>query len=201
MGQVKALLPWAGTSLVGHQLRELLATRIRRAILVVGAHGAQITGQPEVRAHAAAGRVQVVTNPRWSEGKCGSIRVGVEAVAPSATDLVLLAVDQPTAAEVLEALMAEHERRAAAATLPTYGGRRGHPALLSARLGGNLRVWREGEQGLRGLIARVDAQGALVEAPVRAPWVRGDLNRPGDLAAVRERPNFTTGEDKPPSIM
>ena len=127
--------------------------------------------------------------------------MGVEQPRPSATDLVLLAVDQPTAAEVLEALMGEHERRAALATLPTYGGRRGHPALLSARLAARLRTLREEEMGLRALITELDGAGALFEAPVQAPCVRWDFNRPSDLVAVTDGRRAPPGEDMPQAIL
>ena len=198
MGRPKALLAWSGRSLVAHQLAELLATRVRRAVLVLGAKADLIAKDPEVRRLVGAGRADVVENARWAEGKCGSIRLGARALSPSATDVVLLAVDQPTAAEVLEALMGEHERLGSACSVPLHGGRRGHPVLLAARLRERLEALREEEMGLRALLGQLDAAGELRELPVRAPCVRWDLNRPEDLPAAAGE---TQRQDNPRSKM
>ena len=187
MGRPKALLPWAGTSLLSHQLRSLLATRIRRVVLVLGAHVELLRSVQEVQTYGAQGLVRTVVNEAWTSGKCGSIRVGAEALGGATTDIVLLAVDQPTCAEVLEALMGAHELSGRLATLPEYRGKRGHPILLSTKLLPELVTLREEEHGMRALIARLELDMALHVEPLGAPCVRWDLNRPEDVRSVMSR--------------
>ncbi len=185
MGTPKALLPWGERTLLGHQISELLATRIARVALVLGAYTDALVREPHVALEVGRGRVRVVVNRAWSEGKCGSIRLGAGAVSPGATDIALLAVDQPTAAEVLEALMGEHEVRMSECSVPRFDGRGGHPLLLSTRYTPQLLTLSEETQGLRALLHRLERSGRVQRVPVAAPCVRWDLNRPEDVAAVR----------------
>lgn len=192
MGFPKALLRWEGIPMLAFLLRELEATRVRRIHVVLGAGAEEIRNEVE-RAALAAGipvpagaesRAQFVYNPSWHEGKSTSIRAGAEALRPDATDVLLLTVDQPVRAEVLEALMGAHERLGKGATLPVYGGKRGHPVALSARYRRELASLSEERQGLRELVCRLEAQGELAEPEIAAPCVRWNLNRAEDVARV-----------------
>lgn len=185
MGRPKALLPWSGKQLLGHQVDELLAGRIQRVVVVLGARSEMLADDPRLFAQKQRGCARVVVNTQWALGKCGSIRMGAEALADGVTDVVVLAVDQPTRAEVLEALMGAHEKVDAHCTVPLYNGRRGHPVLLSARYTSALTRLSEENQGMRALVVGLEQQGLVHELPLRAPCVRWDVNRPDDLNRVR----------------
>lgn len=191
MGTPKALLPWGRSTLLGHQLRELLATRIARVVLVLGAYSDLLARDEEVVAQAERGTVHVAVNREWSRGKCGSLRVAGQALSSSATDIAILAVDQPTCAEVLEALMGTHEAGEAHCSVPRYNGRGGHPVLLSAQYAPDLGCLEEESQGLRALLERIEHSGRLQHVPVAAPCVRWDMNRPEDFRALRCAPPDT----------
>lgn len=182
MGRPKALIPWSGRPLVQHQLRELLATRIRRVVLVLGSRAEQLQRAADVRTWSESERVSVVQNEDWAEGKCGSIRKGAEALSRGATDVALLGVDQPTSAEVLEALMSSFERRGGEGAVPVFRGKRGHPLLLGSVRLTDLHTVDEETQGVRAIVRKMDEMGTLTEVPLAAPCVRYDLNRPEDLA-------------------
>ncbi len=87
MGIHKALMAWEGQPLVAHQVKELLATRARRVVVVLGAQAQQIAAelqrhvrQPPAAPWGAEPRVEIVVNSKWREGKSSSIRSGVERV-------------------------------------------------------------------------------------------------------------------------
>ena len=117
MGEPKALLPWSGRRLLEHQVLEVLATRVYRVVVVLGAHRERLYPLVERGVRALGGRLQggsrlvCVVNADWRSGKCSSIRCGAEAVSPEADHVLVAAVDQPLAAEVLEALLAVHAER------------------------------------------------------------------------------------------
>ena len=194
MGFPKALLEWEGTPLVSFLARELLATRIRRILLVLGARADRIRREfnrsmrqdLHDRSWIEGGRVALLLNPAWHEGKSTSIKVGAGALSPDATDVVILSVDQPIRAEVVEALMGAHERLGKAATLPVFSGRRGHPVALSGRLRRELSSLSDEGQGLRELIRYLDQEDELALYEMGAPCIRWNFNRPGDIIHARK---------------
>lgn len=188
MKEPKALLRWSGRRLLEHQVLELLATRVRRVVVVLGAHSDRLLpliagGLRTLGGRLACDRARLrcVVNPRWTLGKCESIRVGAEAVGPGADHILLATVDQPLAAEVLEALLAAHERAGRLITVPTFQGRRGHPVALRSTLVRELKNLSEESEGLRSLVRAAQARGELCTAEVAAASVLWNFNRPEDI--------------------
>lgn len=187
MGEPKALLPWSGRRLLEHQVLEVLATRVYRVVVVLGAHRERLYPLVERGVRALGGRLQggsrlvCVVNADWRSGKCSSIRCGAEAVSPEADHVLVAAVDQPLAAEVLEALLAVHERSGRAVTVPRAGGRRGHPVALRASLVDELKGLSEEKEGLRYLVREAESEGALGEVEIAAESVLWNLNRPDQI--------------------
>lgn len=188
MGRPKALLPWSGRSLLEHQVLELLATRVRRVVVVLGAHSERLLPLLAGGVRTLGGRLECggprlswVVNRDWPRGKCFSIRCGAEAVSPGADHLLLAAVDQPLAAEVLEVLLSAHERSGRLVTLPSFRGRRGHPVALSRRLTGELKQLSEEREGLRSLVRDAERRGDLHTVEIAAPSVLWNLNRPEEV--------------------
>lgn len=189
----KALMPWQGQPLVAHQVKELLATRARRVVVVLGAEAQEIAAElqrhvPQSPAAPWGGepRLEIVVNPKWREGKSSSIRSGVAALSAEVTDLLLLTVDQPIRAEVLEGLMGAHEMMGKPVTLPGAGGRKGHPVALSAGLREELGSLQEEHQGLRALIRRLEKEGGVAVYEMAAPCIFWNFNRPEDAAIAHE---------------
>ncbi len=190
MGAAKALIEWCGLPLIAHQVTEFLATRADRVVVVLGARADDIQSS---LLHALMarqellreGRLEIVVNHLWESGKCSSIRTGVGKLSPGVRHVVLHSVDQPTTAEVLEALFGFHLAAGRALTLPIRGGRRGHPVCVKSTLRRHLTELREEDLGLRGLIRSLEAQALVHEAPVAAPCVHWNINRPEDLAGLK----------------
>lgn len=209
MGFPKALLEWGGAPLVVTLAKELCATRVAKSIVVLGAQERLVRQafaasrgffEEAARREGRPGRarVELVTNPRWAAGKTTSIRAGVEKLSEAATDLLLLTVDQPLRAEVMESVMGAHEALNAAATVPAYGGRRGHPVALSLCLRDELTRLSEEEEGLKGLVRRLEAQGRLAVYELGAPCVLWNFNRPQDVPPwlVEDSGGFVPGKEE-----
>lgn len=183
MGRPKMLLPWGDGTVLEAVVRSLLAAPVRRVAVVLGARA---------RAHRAAlrallqdGRVLVVENPRYQEGMLTSAQCGVAALlgvasleaggrpdcAPGA---VLIALgDQPLITPATFARVAAGHR--GGLTVPTRGGRRGHPICVDGRLLGELLALPPGE-GLRGLFLRHPDSVTLVE--VESDEILRDIDTP-----------------------
>jgi molybdenum cofactor cytidylyltransferase len=175
MGTPKALLPWAGTTLVAACVRELAAAGVSWIVVVAGA---------EVDAvRAAVPHVQVLHNPDVAAGRSRSLRIGAEALPPTCQSVLVQSVDQPCRAAVLARLFATLESDPTAeVALPVHQDRRGHPICLAGRLLSELCAVREEDQGLRAVVHRHAA--AVCEVPVDTDQVLLNLNNPATYAAA-----------------
>lgn len=177
MGRPKPLLEWEGLTLIEYQIRELRAAGADEVIAVLGARADEV--QPA--AERAGGRI--VLNAAYREGRAGSIRAGAFAIRDRPDAIVLLSVDQPRGRSIIRTLLTTHLRQGNLITVPSYEGRRGHPAVLAGSLLDELRDVREETEGLRALMQRHTAE--RVEVPLPDASVLLDLNLPEDYNAAR----------------
>ena len=178
MGQLKALLPWQGTSLLAHQVAALKAAGVRRVVVVLGHQAERL--QPVLEGQEG---VVWVVNPDYSRGKTTSIKAGLDALGdqmPAA--LLVLNVDQPRRAETLRALLRQHQRGSFLITIPTYRGKGGHPIIMDSSLLDELRGIEEDSQGLRAVAQRHLDSTQRVE--METPEVLWDLNTPEQYQAA-----------------
>ena len=92
MGQLKALLPWKGSTLLAHQISALSGAGIGRIVVVLGHRFEELKSElarlPEVKDSPEPadpkGRVEVswVVNPDYPQGKTTSIKAGLKALEP-----------------------------------------------------------------------------------------------------------------------
>lgn len=125
LGRPKALLPWAGTTLLEHVL-EVARTATGGPLVVVRAPGLPVKGNG----------VRAVVNPRPEAGLARSLQLGVQALAaafPGAAAVVFL-VDQPfvEVADAKAVLEAYRLRRPGTHWVrPVYDGVPGHPVVIA----------------------------------------------------------------------
>lgn len=173
MGQLKALLPWQGTTLLAYQVSTLLSSPVERLIVVLG-HRAG-----ELRAHLPAEeRIRVVVNPEYHSGKVSSIVAGVRA-SDTSRHLLILGVDQPRPARLVTKTVEAHQTLI---TIAGFGGRRGHPVIFAGSLHDELLALDEAKEGLRAVLRRHLAQTRIVDTG--DPLALVNLNTPEDLAAA-----------------
>ena len=163
MGTPKALLPWAGSTLVEYAIAQARLARVIRVVVVVG---------PATQ-HLRLDAVTVV-NPDPETGRSTSIRLGAAALEDDVDAVVVQSVDQPVSHTVLECLLAA----GADVAVPTYEGRRGHPVCFAGSLLHELREVSEVDEGLRAVVRRH----TVTEVPVDTESVVWNLNDPGAYA-------------------
>jgi molybdenum cofactor cytidylyltransferase len=177
MGISKPLLEWAGETLIEYQVHQLCDAGVDDVIAVLG-HSAD-----QVRPFAERAGATAVVNDRYAEGRASSLRAGVAAVPPGTTEIAVLNVDQPRPATVIRRLLEEHLASGALITLPTYEGRRGHPAFLCGSLLPELCTVDDATQGLRAVVHRHDAD--VREIAFDTPIVLLDINDPARYESAR----------------
>jgi molybdenum cofactor cytidylyltransferase len=181
MGQQKALLPWQGTTLIRYQLQQLTAVESVGEIIVVTGY------QPETVEACVGGvsRARAVRNPAYRTGKVSSIKAGLHAASPDSDGVLLLGVDQPRPAELLQRLVRQHAAAGMLITVPAYQGRKGHPPIFGRRLLGELLAIDEATEGIRAVMQRHanDVNVVSTDDPIAVL----DLNSPADVRAWEER--------------
>jgi molybdenum cofactor cytidylyltransferase len=177
MGRPKQLLPYRGTTLLGHAVATAKDSGCTAIVVVLGANAAEIgetlSGQP----------VEVVENLLWPEGMGTSIQAGVSALAGRDLDGVILALaDQPLVTPAtLRGLVDAHRstgkpivaaQYAGTAGVPVYFHRSYFPALLAL----------SPNQGCKGVILGNRADALLVDCPEAAM----DIDTPDDYLQAKE---------------
>ena len=161
MGQAKQLLPWAGTTLLGHAIRGARQLPGTKVYVVTGAYHTEVAA--EARRHGAA----VVRNPDFAAGMGSSIAVGVRAIQrelPAAARVLILLADQPfVGAAHREALLAAVSDPTGVAATPYETGRRGVPAVFGAAHFAAL-ANLSGDRGARALLQGRDVKTVAVAA-------------------------------------
>ena len=130
MGSPKALLPYRKKTFLEHLIEVTRHARVGLTKIVVGAHA------PEIAASLPSWTGSIVVNENWQEGQLSSIRAAINSLPPGTTGgLMLCPVDHPMiSAELVARLIEEFDSSGKLIVLPTYRGRRGHPAIFSVAL-------------------------------------------------------------------
>lgn len=175
MGRPKPLLPWPDGSgsdvpLVTYQISQLMEAGVDEIVVVLGHRAEEVV--PQVKAAGA----RHVVNPDYRDGKTTSIKAGLREIDPDAEAVVLLAVDQPRPAGIIRRVIEAHRDGDAAVTLPSYGGRGGHPIVFGAGLILELKKITEETRGIRRVVEKHQADVQRVE--IDDARIRLDLNTP-----------------------
>ncbi|MEO8190704.1 MAG: nucleotidyltransferase family protein [Acidobacteriota bacterium] len=184
MGREKVLLPFQGSSSLEAILRTLDASGVRDVSVVLRADLSEAAD----RARRCGARV--VVNPDPDGEMIESIRLGLAALAQSAAAAVFVwPADHPAVSgATIDVLSAVAD--AATVWIPTWEGRRGHPALLGRSFAAHVFALGPGE-GLRELWRSRAA--SVRELPVPDPGVVTNIDTPAQYAAaVRDFPGPDT---------
>ncbi|MCZ6867030.1 MAG: nucleotidyltransferase family protein [Chloroflexi bacterium] len=181
MGDLKALLPWQGASLLSYQVSTLQQAGINPIVVVLG-HRAQ---ELESQLPTAPG-IRQVHNPNYLKGKTTSIKAGLNALQPHEIDAVLvLNVDQPRTATTIKSIVDEHHRHTPLITIPTYRDKGGHPVILSSTLLDELMGISEESLGLKAVVHKHRKETHFVE--MDSDEVLLDLNLEEDYRRAFEK--------------
>jgi len=156
----KLLLPFRGTTLIGNMVDVVTGARVGETLVVLG-HEAE-----RVRAALAGKPVVFVDNPHYAEGMGSSVQVGVRAVSPRATGIMVCLTDLPLIESAeLDRLIAAFETAEAgkSVAVPSHRGQRGNPVLFSARFRDEVLNTRGPVAGCRGIVKKYPDQVVEVE--------------------------------------
>jgi len=147
LGRPKQLEPWGESNLLSHVVARTREFPVGEVWVVLGHDSETILAETDF------GDAGVIENPEWEEGIASSIRVALDALTRlSRCDRALIVMgDQPSVAvEVVEELMASHERADQPVSLPKYRYSWGNPVLVDRSLWPRL-MSLEGDQGAQRL--------------------------------------------------
>ena len=194
MGTLKALLDWRGRPLIMHQIVALREAGADEVVVVLGHRADEL--QARIGANRdvyEAGGARCVINTHYAEGKTTSIKTGLRAISANPDcdgPILMLNVDQPRSAGVIQAVLDAHLRGDALITIPTCGGKGGHPIAVARSLYQELLEISEVTQGMRAVTQRHQDETRRVE--LHAPELLWDVNTPEQyraaLAASRSNP-------------
>jgi CTP:molybdopterin cytidylyltransferase MocA len=181
MDRPKQLLEWHGVPLIQYQVRQLLSTSANEIVVVLGCEAEQL--RPLV-AEAQDSRIQVVVNDDYLDGKAASIKCGLRSIERAPDAVMLLAVDQPRPAPILQRLVDEHLEGGNLISVPSHRGKHGHPPVFSGALLAELQGITEEGRGLLEVIDRHRAE--LREVDIEDVIVLTNLNTPEDYDRALE---------------
>jgi molybdenum cofactor cytidylyltransferase len=130
MGQPKALLTYRGKTFAEHLVSATRHERVGLTRIVLGAQAG------EIRSRLPLDATWIVENLNWQQGQLSSIQAAIRSLSPGETEgLILCPVDHPLVSSFLVAqLIQEFYSTEKQIVLPTYKGKRGHPAIFRASL-------------------------------------------------------------------
>src|SRR5690625_373625 len=168
MGELKALLPWKGKTLIEYQIEQLLEVGLAEIFVVLGYRA------EELQKRISAYDVITVLNENYPSGKSTSIQKGVSCVADDIDGILVSAVDQPVSSETLRTLIRAFHQTKRKVLIPVYQEKRGHPVLFSVSVKRDLMKVNEESKGLRNVIQKY--HDAIEHIPVNEPHVLLNLN-------------------------
>ena len=186
MGQLKALLPFRGSSLIEYQVNSLNKAGVARIMVVLGHEKSVLS--PLLEGVPGVGWVD---NPDYRQGKTTSVKAGMRALQDEATEasgILVLNVDQPRTPECARSIMEQHLRHQdgldtpSLLTIPTCRGKGGHPIIFHPSLVPEVMEIEEGAQGLKALVRRHEDRTLRLET--ENPEVLLDLNTAEDYKAA-----------------
>jgi molybdenum cofactor cytidylyltransferase len=189
MGAQKLLLPFAGSTVIGHVVDRIVARDAEEVYVVVGSEAAAIAEALHERP------VRIVRNPEPDAGMLSSVRCGLCALPPGCRAALVALGDQPgITTELVNDLLRAYVASPKRIAVPTYRGRRGHPMVFSMDYRDH--VLRDyDEVGLRGLLS--DHPEDVLEVPASSPGALSDMDLPEDYRRELARLQEETGSDSP----
>lgn len=176
MGTQKLLLPYAGKTVIAHIVDKILECGLGEVVVVTGSDRDAVEG-------ALAPRdVMFAFNPEVQRGMLSSLRIGLKALSPQVSGVLVVLGDQPAVqADVVRLVLQAFDTDPRSIVVPISAAKRGHPLLFSARFIPEV-LERFDDSGLRGLLhAQPDA---VREVEAGTDTVLSDMDYPDDYASA-----------------
>ena len=179
MGRLKPLLPWRGVTLIQYQIASLIDGGVEEVVAVLG-HAAG-----DVEPYVTHPLARPVFNSSYRLGRATSVVTGLRHIKQGVSGILLLSVDQPRPAEIVETVVRAHVESGALITAPRYQGRGGHPLVFSAALMEELDAVTEEAEGIREVFRA--HRDEVNELAIDDPIVCLDVNTPEEYEDARAK--------------
>lgn len=176
--QLKLLLPWGDTTILGQTLRHVQRSSLDHILVVTGHEAAAVA------AIAAAHQLPTIHNPHYATGEMlSSLQAGLRQVADSCAAVLVVLADQPLVTPaIIDQLLAAYRQGPAGIVAPIYQGQRGNPVLFDRRHFAGLLALPAGAAP-RDLLQKHPADMQLVA--VDSDAILADIDRPEDYERLR----------------
>lgn len=180
MGTPKQMLPFGEKTVLQTVVDVLLTLNLVEVVVVMG-HAFE-----QVRSSLAGRPVHCCVNERYREGMFSSVCCGLDAI-PKTADAMLMALgDQPhIEARVGAAVVDAYQQSDVGIVVPTWHGKRGHPALVDLKRYRSEILALSGDEGLKPVMRGHDAD--TLELQVEDAGILRDLDTPEDYQQELER--------------
>ena len=175
MGELKQLMPFGRSTIVGQAVDNLLGSAVVEVIVVMGYKAEDV-----IKAIAAK-PIRMVINPEYEQGMSTSIIAGLNLVHGGAQGVMLAMGDQPLVnSETINILIEEFCNHDKGIAVPTYQGRRGHPIIFAIKYKKQL-LKLKGDVGGRQIIK--DNPDDVLEVAVDSESIVADFDTTDDYQA------------------
>lgn len=144
MNYPKAMLIWGDDILINYQIKSLLSAGCDEVIVVTGKDHEIISKNMIKKAN-----LKLVYNASYEKGKTTSIKSGLAKISNSSNTIIIMAVDQPRPASIIEKIIEYHNNNHFDITYPIYKKRGGHPLIFAKKMLPELLSISEKKQGIR----------------------------------------------------
>jgi molybdenum cofactor cytidylyltransferase len=185
LGRPKQLLPYQGTTLIGHIVGEAIAAELDPVVVVTGAFDKEINDafDNEINDALPGKNIYFTHNPRWREGMGTSIVAGLagaQARQPDTNSIIIAVCDQPhLSAGLLKTLISTQVSTQKGIVACVYSDTVGTPALFTEPYFGELSALA-GDEGAKKILRRYQDGLELIPFPKGAI----DIDTPEDYRAL-----------------
>lgn len=188
MGTPKQLLPFGNKTILQTVVDVLLTLDLLDIIVVLGHEAERVRDSLDGRG------VTCCYNEYYEEGMFSSVLCGVNAIPETADAMVMTLGDQPHInTRVGRAVVNAYQCGSAGIVIPTWDGKRGHPALVDLKRYRDKILSLPGEEGLKPVMrGYVDD---TLELAVDDAGILRDLDTPEDYRLELERRRNIRGDE------
>jgi len=145
MGSTKQLLPWSGTTILGHIILQASMSYLDHLVLVLGHKAGQIVSELEFHNFA------LVFNPEYDKGQSSSLKKGINNLPNNIQAAIFLLADQPLISfSVIDKIIDTYIQTSSPLIIPVHKERRGNPVLIDRSIFPRL-MRLQGDTGARAI--------------------------------------------------
>ncbi len=179
LGEPKQLLKAGKKTVLETVIHRFEMSGVEEVVLVLGYRADEILKKSEF------GDARVVVNLDYEQGLASSLRVGIDAINPGASAVIVALGDQPLlSVHTIDSLLEKYSETHGLIVAPFLERRRGNPVLFDKSLFPELRKM-QGDEGAKGVIERMKDK--VVKVQVEDFGVLLDIDTEEDYLRFREK--------------